>query len=390
MSESPKGPDEYQQMRNEGHDEYSAHAFNQLPIPIMDPHVQDLSQQDILHAHESHPHHHPTSQHQEHHFNMGMSMMTHYNPYPQHHQHHAYMNPLHMQGFHHAQQGRFQTGRDFVPFSSIPLTLIEGGFNSQGGCPDGSVGPTPGAPMDFQQHFMHFSPGIPHTMMGMGMVGVGMDGNPAFHFDKRPDSPNAWGWVTNEGQIPGAPGGEAGESMSQPGMMDGGPMGHTDIVGDGHLEVDPITGQPLLPIPQPQTYMMDNGARQGFLGGMSGAGVPNEDGEGMPSGTSSSSNQDGEEYDGNKTSRTDKNMRRGKGAVYCMHRKLLNRCPDCSSLGNPSHVITRVSAVCHHGKRRSQCIQCYDEGTGGSIICEHRRQKYACPKVCNSSFSIAQ
>ncbi|KAJ3203700.1 Cilia- and flagella-associated protein 45 [Entophlyctis luteolus] len=32
---------------------------------------------------------------------------------------------------------------------------------------------------------------------------------------------------------------------------------------------------------------------------------------------------------------------------------------------------------------------CYDEGTGGSIICEHRRQKYACPKVVNFLLIIA-
>ncbi|KAJ3193378.1 hypothetical protein HK101_004932 [Irineochytrium annulatum] len=38
----------------------------------------------------------------------------------------------------------------------------------------------------------------------------------------------------------------------------------------------------------------------------------------------------------------------------------------------------RQTSICHHGKRRSQCVQCYDEGTGGSTICKHRRQRYAC------------
>ncbi|KAJ3030895.1 UNVERIFIED_CONTAM: hypothetical protein HDU68_007393 [Siphonaria sp. JEL0065] len=40
----------------------------------------------------------------------------------------------------------------------------------------------------------------------------------------------------------------------------------------------------------------------------------------------------------------------------------------------------RQSSICHHSKRRSQCVQCYDEGTGGSTICKHRKQKYACRK----------
>ncbi|KAI8610849.1 hypothetical protein BC830DRAFT_709799 [Chytriomyces sp. MP71] len=38
----------------------------------------------------------------------------------------------------------------------------------------------------------------------------------------------------------------------------------------------------------------------------------------------------------------------------------------------------RLPSICHHLKRRSQCVQCYDEGTGGSTICKHRKQKYAC------------
>ncbi|KAI9366149.1 hypothetical protein DFJ73DRAFT_163288 [Zopfochytrium polystomum] len=37
----------------------------------------------------------------------------------------------------------------------------------------------------------------------------------------------------------------------------------------------------------------------------------------------------------------------------------------------------RLSSICHHNKRRSQCVKCYDEGTGGSTICQHRRQRYA-------------
>ncbi|KAI8832775.1 hypothetical protein BJ741DRAFT_666942 [Chytriomyces cf. hyalinus JEL632] len=37
-----------------------------------------------------------------------------------------------------------------------------------------------------------------------------------------------------------------------------------------------------------------------------------------------------------------------------------------------------MPSICHHNKRRSQCIQCYDEGTGGSTICHHRRQRYSC------------
>ncbi|KAI8612423.1 hypothetical protein BC830DRAFT_562481 [Chytriomyces sp. MP71] len=37
-----------------------------------------------------------------------------------------------------------------------------------------------------------------------------------------------------------------------------------------------------------------------------------------------------------------------------------------------------MPSVCHHGRRRSQCVDCYDEGTGGSTICKHRRQRYSC------------
>ncbi|KAJ3409036.1 hypothetical protein HDU80_003330 [Chytriomyces hyalinus] len=40
----------------------------------------------------------------------------------------------------------------------------------------------------------------------------------------------------------------------------------------------------------------------------------------------------------------------------------------------------RQSSICHHSKRRSQCVQCYEEGTGGSTICKHLKQKYACRK----------
>ncbi|KAJ3124757.1 hypothetical protein HK100_011127 [Physocladia obscura] len=38
----------------------------------------------------------------------------------------------------------------------------------------------------------------------------------------------------------------------------------------------------------------------------------------------------------------------------------------------------RKSSICHHAKRRSQCVRCKEEGTGGSIICKHFKQKYAC------------
>ncbi|KAJ3309609.1 hypothetical protein HDU76_003572 [Blyttiomyces sp. JEL0837] len=47
----------------------------------------------------------------------------------------------------------------------------------------------------------------------------------------------------------------------------------------------------------------------------------------------------------------------------------------------PRRSGPRQSSICHHNKRRSQCVQCYDEGTGGSTICKHRRQRYARPEV---------
>ncbi|KAJ3009838.1 UNVERIFIED_CONTAM: hypothetical protein HDU68_002465 [Siphonaria sp. JEL0065] len=241
---------------------------------------------------------------------------------------------------------------------------------------------------DFGGH-QFMSPGMQHSaaaaaaaaeaaaLMGMGMVG-------------REDTPHeAWGgWGVEQAGL--GLEGNGGHHEHHGSMMGG---FEESLLGDGHggmhggnVIADPhdvanslkLEGSDLEAIAASASaaaaiaastngFAMCDG-RVGSMGGMSGAQYEHDDrGE-------HGSSQSGEDNE------KDKNLRRGKGAVYCVHRKLLYRCGDCSSLGNTSHVITRVSAICHHGKRRSQCIQCYDEGTGGSIICEHRRQKYACPK----------
>ncbi|KAJ3243068.1 Cilia- and flagella-associated protein 45 [Chytriomyces hyalinus] len=388
-------PDAYGEYSSDPNDQNNAdaylhsHAHSKLREPVQQ---HDYAQDGSYHIeHMQHPH------------QMGsMAMMHHYDPYQhQSQQHHpAYMNPLHMQGFHHMPAApRFMGHGDFASFAPVSLTLIEGGagFRREGGGEELEGGvPMEAVPHmhhDLAASFMHpvFSPGLPHTaMMGMGMVDVGLDGAPAMRFDKRPDSPNAWGWVTNnDHHLPvdengsnmmahvgmmGSEGVHSGEMMQQQHM----PHDHQDSHLATH-EMDPMAAA---------GYIMNRmNGRMGFMGGMSGAHLPHDDSfEGNDDGiegTCSSSNQGCEDDYGNSQdnrSTDDKSQRRGKGAVYCVHKKILNRCDECSTLGNPSQVITRVSAVCHHGKRRSQCIQCYDEGTGGSIICEHRRQKYACPK----------
>ncbi|KAI9326510.1 hypothetical protein BDR26DRAFT_877145 [Obelidium mucronatum] len=55
----------------------------------------------------------------------------------------------------------------------------------------------------------------------------------------------------------------------------------------------------------------------------------------------------------------------------------LRNIPPPLHLRKPADGVM-LPAICHHGKRRSQCIDCYDEGTGGSTICKHRRQRYSC------------
>ncbi|KAJ3128030.1 hypothetical protein HK100_009406 [Physocladia obscura] len=268
------------------------------------------------------------------------------------------------------------------------------------------------------------SPGMSHTMLGM--VGIAPDGS-ALRFDTHvvaaapPESPSGggtWNWMNpgdrNDAEILME---KHVREHAAAGMMNsvgnGGYAGYMERIhgygGGSHCDDDVAAALAAATaaavaasgrkkrvkrdsagnsndfeaanasgLVQPKLETAD---RVGGIGGMSGAmngGQDEENGEGGEH----SSSQDGDEYANSK----DRNLRRGKGAIYCIHRKLLYRfffCNECSSLGNPSHVITRVSAICHHGKRRSQvmsCIQCYDEGTGGSIICEHRRQKYACPK----------
>ncbi|KAI9313677.1 hypothetical protein BDR26DRAFT_887522 [Obelidium mucronatum] len=68
--------------------------------------------------------------------------------------------------------------------------------------------------------------------------------------------------------------------------------------------------------------------------------------------------------------------------------------PDLAPLRPPPRQAgPRLSSICHHSKRRSQCVQCYDEGTGGSTICKHRKQKYACRKCFdegNSANSLCE
>ncbi|KAJ3031540.1 UNVERIFIED_CONTAM: hypothetical protein HDU68_003076 [Siphonaria sp. JEL0065] len=311
--------------------------------------------------------------------------------FPQHYpqQHHAmhhstqqsYMNPLHMQGgggafhphAHNPNDARFMDGRHHDPFSSIPMNMLEGvgGMGGMGGYE---------VHTDFGGH-QFMSPGMQHSaaaMMGMGMVG-------------REDTPHeAWGgWGVEQAglglEVSGGHHEHHGASMlsgfeesmlgDRHGRMHGG-----NVIVDPHdvakslkleggdLEAIAASANAATAIAASANEFSLNDGRVESMGGMSGAQYEHDEtGE-------RGSSQSGEDNE------KDKNLRRGKGAVYCVHRKLLYRCGDCSSLGNTSHVITRVSAICHHGKRRSQCIQCYDEGTGGSIICEHRRQKYACPK----------
>ncbi|KAJ3062224.1 hypothetical protein HDU98_001884 [Podochytrium sp. JEL0797] len=324
-------------------------------------------------------------QHQYHH-----QQYTHQDPHQQ-----QYMNPaaLHMQAFshhhpHHAHhhsrnnQGFLHPGAAGADFSPIPLTLIEGGFeNADAGLEQGHA--------DFSN--TPFLGGAVGGGMPM-MVGIGPDGNP-MRFDKHGDSPSMWGWAVTHPEFAGdelqqqqqAPphlmitGGEGmlmeeNHTAAAMMMMDAGEVRMRCAAAAAESEMDPMaaSASAAAAIAAQAGYLMGDNRMEcrGMNGVGGGAG-----GEGVfaRSETGGSSSQGDEE--GGK----EKGLKRGKGAVYCMHEKILKRCNDCNASGVPG-AVTRVSAICHHGKRRSQCIQCYDEGTGGSIICEHRRQKYACPK----------
>ncbi|KAJ1553303.1 hypothetical protein HK405_008322, partial [Cladochytrium tenue] len=45
-------------------------------------------------------------------------------------------------------------------------------------------------------------------------------------------------------------------------------------------------------------------------------------------------------------------------------------------------------AACEHGRRKTQCVACYDAGTGGGSVCAHRRRKDAC-KDCRLRRALA-
>ncbi|KAJ3308789.1 hypothetical protein HDU76_003811 [Blyttiomyces sp. JEL0837] len=102
--------------------------------------------------------------------------------------------------------------------------------------------------------------------------------------------------------------------------------------------------------------------------------------EGSTGGTSEgpgSNAGDGEDED---SAKTDPNILRRLTTIYCPHGKIMQKCDVCRNKDLDNISSVKLPGICHHNKRRCQCIQCFDEGTGGSILCEHRRQRYACFK----------
>ncbi|KAJ1560760.1 hypothetical protein HK405_006051 [Cladochytrium tenue] len=66
-----------------------------------------------------------------------------------------------------------------------------------------------------------------------------------------------------------------------------------------------------------------------------------------------------------------------------------HRQPEAAPPPPPHHRRDQRKTACVHGRRKTQCVACFDSGTGGGSICQHRRRRDAC-SVCRVERAISQ